>query len=47
LNIIVVIHGMLQMMTPFVTAKLAGKFVTVDAYGLLISTLQVSFYLST
>lgn len=28
-------------MTPFVTAKLAGKFVTVDASGLLVSTLQV------
>ncbi|XP_047172452.1 probable sodium/metabolite cotransporter BASS1, chloroplastic, partial [Vigna umbellata] len=29
------------MMTPFVTAKLGGKFVTVDASGLLVSTLQV------
>ncbi|KAF8411104.1 hypothetical protein HHK36_003643 [Tetracentron sinense] len=28
-------------MTPFLTAKLAGQFVTVDAAGLLISTLQV------
>ena len=30
-------------MTPFLTAKLAGKYVAVDAAGLLISTLQVSF----
>ncbi|OVA18934.1 Bile acid:sodium symporter [Macleaya cordata] len=28
-------------MTPFLTAKLAGQFVAVDAAGLLISTLQV------
>ncbi|CAK8534912.1 unnamed protein product [Lathyrus sativus] len=28
-------------MTPFLTAKLAGKYVAVDAAGLLISTLQV------
>lgn len=28
-------------MTPFLTAKLAGQFVAVDAVGLLISTLQV------
>ncbi|KAJ0744399.1 putative Bile acid:sodium symporter/arsenical resistance protein Acr3 [Helianthus annuus] len=28
-------------MTPFLTAKLAGQFVAVDALGLLISTLQV------
>jgi len=33
----------LQVMTPFLTSKLAGKYVTVDASGLLISTLQVSF----
>lgn len=30
-------------MTPFLTAKLAGKYVAVDAAGLLTSTLQVSF----
>lgn len=30
-------------MTPFLTAKLAGKYVAVDATGLLMSTLQVSF----
>lgn len=30
-------------MTPFLTAKLAGKYVAVDAAGLLVSTLQVSF----
>lgn len=30
-------------MTPFLTAKLAGKYVAVDAAGLLMSTLQVSF----
>jgi len=30
-------------MTPLLTAKLAGKYVAVDAPGLLISTLQVSF----
>lgn len=29
-------------MTPFLTAKLAGKYVAVDAAGLLMSTLQVS-----
>lgn len=28
-------------MTPFLTAKLAGQYVAVDAYGLLMSTLQV------
>ncbi|XP_010537693.1 PREDICTED: probable sodium/metabolite cotransporter BASS1, chloroplastic [Tarenaya hassleriana] len=28
-------------MTPFLTAKLAGQYVTVDALGLLMSTLQV------
>ncbi|WCJ32343.1 Sodium Bile acid symporter family [Euphorbia peplus] len=28
-------------MTPFLTAKLAGQYVAVDAYGLLLSTLQV------
>jgi BASS family bile acid:Na+ symporter len=33
----------LQIMTPFLTAKLAGKYVAVDAIGLLMSTLQVSF----
>lgn len=32
----------LQIMTPFLTAKLAGKYVAVDAAGLLNSTLQVS-----
>ncbi|XP_047172453.1 probable sodium/metabolite cotransporter BASS1, chloroplastic [Vigna umbellata] len=31
-------------MTPFLTTKLAGKFVTVDASGLLISTLQVVLF---
>lgn len=31
-----------QIMTPFLTAKLAGQYVAVDAAGLLISTLQVS-----
>ena len=30
-------------MTPLLTAKLAGKYVAVDAYALLISTLQVTF----
>lgn len=30
-------------MTPFLTAKLAGQYVAVDAAGLLFSTLQVSF----
>ena len=30
-------------MTPFLTAKLAGKYVAVDAAGLLMSTLQVRF----
>lgn len=34
---------MLQIMTPFLTAKLAGQFVAVDAAGLLLSTLQVLF----
>lgn len=29
-------------MTPFLTAKLAGKYVAVDAAGLLMSTLQVN-----
>jgi len=33
----------LQIMTPFLTAKLAGKYVAVDAAGLLMSTLQVRF----
>ena len=28
-------------MTPFLTAKLAGQYVAVDAIGLLVSTLQV------
>lgn len=32
---------MLQVMTPFLTAKLAGQYVAVDAVGLLMSTLQV------
>ncbi|RVW82002.1 putative sodium/metabolite cotransporter BASS1, chloroplastic [Vitis vinifera] len=32
---------MLQVMTPFLTAKLAGQFVAVDAVGLLMSTLQI------
>jgi len=32
----------MQIMTPFLTAKLAGKYVAVDAPALLISTLQVS-----
>lgn len=36
-------HLTLQIMTPFLTAKLAGKYVAVDAAGLLMSTLQVSF----
>ncbi|XWS10830.1 hypothetical protein CRYUN_Cryun38cG0031800 [Craigia yunnanensis] len=31
----------LQIMIPFLTAKLAGQYVAVDAAGLLISTLQV------
>lgn len=31
-------------MTPFLTAKLAGKYVAVDAIGLLISTLQVVLF---
>ncbi|KAK7324486.1 hypothetical protein VNO77_28063 [Canavalia gladiata] len=31
-------------MTPFLTAKLAGKYVAVDAAGLLISTLQVVLF---
>ncbi|KAG5551492.1 hypothetical protein RHGRI_009797 [Rhododendron griersonianum] len=31
----------LHIMTPFLTAKLAGQFVAVDAVGLLMSTLQV------
>nr|KYP57152.1 putative sodium-dependent transporter yocS [Cajanus cajan] len=31
-------------MTPFLTAKLAGKYVAVDASGLLISTLQVVLF---
>ena len=30
-------------MTPLLTAKLAGKYVAVDATGLLMSTLQVRF----
>ncbi|KAM5586403.1 hypothetical protein ABKV19_005359 [Rosa sericea] len=30
-------------MTPFLTAKLAGQYVAVDATGMLFSTLQVSF----
>lgn len=30
-------------MTPFLTAKLAGQYVAVDAIGLLTSTLQVTF----
>ncbi|RDX69650.1 putative sodium/metabolite cotransporter BASS1, chloroplastic, partial [Mucuna pruriens] len=34
----------LQIMTPFLTAKLAGKYVAVDAYGLVISTLQVVLF---
>lgn len=33
---------MLQIMTPFLTAKLAGQYVAVDAAGLLLSTLQVT-----
>ncbi|WVY99733.1 hypothetical protein V8G54_025803 [Vigna mungo] len=39
----VVIYGILQMMTPFVTAKLGGKFVTVDASGLLFFQPIVKF----
>ncbi|CAK8534911.1 unnamed protein product [Lathyrus sativus] len=31
-------------MTPFLTAKLAGKYVAVDAAGLLVSTLQVVLF---
>ncbi|KAK7324487.1 hypothetical protein VNO77_28065 [Canavalia gladiata] len=31
-------------MTPFLTAKLAGKYVAVDATGLLVSTLQVVLF---
>ncbi|KAG2372354.1 sodium/metabolite cotransporter [Vigna angularis] len=38
------ISEQLQVMTPFLTTKLAGKFVTVDASGLLISTLQVVLF---
>lgn len=34
---------LLQIMTPFLTAKLAGQYVAVDAIELLVSTLQVSF----
>lgn len=34
---------LLQVMTPFLTAKLAGQFVAVDAAGLFMSTLQVIF----
>lgn len=30
-------------MTPFLTAKLAGQYVAVDAAGLFMSTLQVTF----
>lgn len=30
-------------MTPFLTAKLAGQYVAVDAAGMLFSTLQVTF----
>ncbi|KAK7401743.1 hypothetical protein VNO78_13460 [Psophocarpus tetragonolobus] len=33
-----------EMMTPFLTAKLAGKYVAVDASGLLVSTLQVVLF---
>lgn len=33
---------MLQIMTPFLTSKLAGQYVAVDAAGLLLSTLQVT-----
>ncbi|RDX58529.1 putative sodium/metabolite cotransporter BASS1, chloroplastic, partial [Mucuna pruriens] len=33
-----------MIMTPFLTTKLAGKYVAVDAYGLLISTLQVVLF---
>lgn len=33
----------LQVMTPFLTAKLAGQYVAVDAVGLFMSTLQVIF----
>ncbi|EXB74714.1 putative sodium-dependent transporter yocS [Morus notabilis] len=32
---------LMQIMTPFLTAKLAGQYVAVDAVGLLVSTLQV------
>lgn len=31
-------------MTPFLTAKLAGQYVVVDAAGLFMSTLQVNIY---
>ncbi|KAL2331283.1 hypothetical protein Fmac_018864 [Flemingia macrophylla] len=33
-----------MIMTPFLTAKFAGKYVAVDSFGLLISTLQVVLF---
>lgn len=41
-KVILSLPFLLQIMTPFLTAKLAGQYVAVDAMGLLLSTLQVS-----